>query len=231
MQHIGTWMRPRDGGAWEASFTQEWPAMGRRHQLSYTVPLQRLPDAVGGARGIGDVAIHYRFMWLGASGGPVAFAPRLSALLPTGDFHRGLGAPASGVQVNLPVSVTVSRRFVTHSNAGMTLVREGEGIGPTGAPPSAEPGTRSFNLGQSVIWLAAPRLNLMLELAWERTEARGAPGDADLEESLLLAPGLRWAHDFESGLQIVPGIAVPIGLGPSRDERSVFLYLSFEHGF
>jgi hypothetical protein len=32
-------------------------------------------------------------------------------------------------------------------------------------------------------------------------------------------------------LQIVPGLALPIGLGPIAGERGVFAYLSFEHPF
>jgi hypothetical protein len=35
--------------------------------------------------------------------------------------------------------------------------------------------------------------------------------------------------NFESGLQVVPGIGVPIGVGPSGGEYGVFLYLSLEH--
>ena len=225
VQHIATWTRPR-GGGWEASFTQEWPVMSRRHQLSYTIPVQQLADHAGGERGIGDVALNYRYMWLGVDGGQVAFAPRISALLASGDADRGLGAGAPGLQINLPVSVALSRRWVSHTNVGVTWV------GVPGGPylgPAPKP-TRGVSLGQSLIGLASPRLNLMIELAWERTEQPGVPGDDDLDESLYLAPGLRWAHDFASGLQIVPGVALPIGLGPSRG-NSVFLYLSFEHAF
>jgi len=36
---------------------------------------------------------------------------------------------------------------------------------------------------------------------------------------------------FKNGLQIVPGVAMPIGIGPSAGETGVFLYLSFEHPF
>ena len=43
--------------------------------------------------------------------------------------------------------------------------------------------------------------------------------------------GVRTAFDFASGMQIVPGLAFPIGVGPSRGERSVFVYLSLEHHF
>jgi len=39
------------------------------------------------------------------------------------------------------------------------------------------------------------------------------------------------AYNFENGLQIVPGIGVPIGIGPSSGEKGIFLYLSFEHPF
>jgi len=42
---------------------------------------------------------------------------------------------------------------------------------------------------------------------------------------------VRWSYDFDWGLQIVPGVAFPMGVGPSRHEKSVFLYLSFEHPF
>ena len=49
------------------------------------------------------------------------------------------------------------------------------------------------------------------------------------EESAFLNPGVRWAFDFESGLQIVPGLAYTIGLGPSDGDDALFLYLSLEH--
>ena len=72
-----------------------------------------------------------------------------------------------------------------------------------------------------MIYLAHPRFNLMLETLWTGGQSH----------SLLLSPGVRWAYNFPSGLQIVPGIAFPLGVGPSSGERGVFLYLSFEHPF
>jgi hypothetical protein len=42
---------------------------------------------------------------------------------------------------------------------------------------------------------------------------------------------LRFAIDFPSGLQIVPGLSFPIGMGPSQGDYGLFLYLSFEHPF
>lgn len=58
-----------------------------------------------------------------------------------------------------------------------------------------------------------------------------APGTTEPDQAVFVSPGVRWAHDFDSGLQIVPGIAVPLGLGPSHADRAVFFYLSFEHPF
>ena len=55
-QNIATWTRG-DEGHWDASFTQEWPAPGMTHQLSYSVPFA----GVGGHRGLGDVMINYRY--------------------------------------------------------------------------------------------------------------------------------------------------------------------------
>jgi hypothetical protein len=71
----------------------------------------------------------------------------------------------------------------------------------------------------------------MAELVWSRMQAVTGPDATEWEESLYLSPGVRWAHNFPSGLQIVPGVAVPIGIGPSRGDHGILLYLSFEHPF
>jgi hypothetical protein len=49
------------------------------------------------------------------------------------------------------------------------------------------------------------------------------------QSSLFINPGFRWVHNFKNGLQIVPGIAFPLGIGSSNGQRGVFLYISFEH--
>jgi hypothetical protein len=53
----------------------------------------------------------------------------------------------------------------------------------------------------------------------------------ETQYSAIVNPGIRWAHNFPSGLQIVPGVSFPIGFGPSNGSRGVFFYLSFEHPF
>lgn len=189
VQHISTLHLPR-GGGWAYSFTQEWPLWGQTHQGSFTVPV---------SGGLGDIALNYRHQ-LGGEG--VAWAPRLSVILPTGDETQGRGTGEVGFQVNLPVSALVAPSIVTHWNAGVTVT---PGIDAT-----------VYNAGASVIWLARPTFNVMLEVVWA---GGGTAGSGDV----IVNPGVRWAHNV-GRLQIVPGVAFP-------DGRDVFLYLSFEHPF
>ena len=71
----------------------------------------------------------------------------------------------------------------------------------------------------------------MLELLWLSTEQVIGAGRRTRDESLVLNPGARWAFDFPSGLQIVPGVAYTLGLDDGAGGDGLFLYLSFEHPF
>jgi hypothetical protein len=225
IQHISTFQPSLQGRGWGYTFTEEWPVGGQTHQASLTFALAGTPGEGGMATGIGDLALNYRWQALGDGDSVVALSPRATLLLPTGDASRGFGVGGAGVQVNLPLSVVLSRHLVTHVNVGGTYV-----------PSSARPGTgeraplTSFAAGQGLVWLAHPRLNLLVEALYTRADRFGRAG-AERTESLTLNPGLRAALDFASGLQVVPGVSVPIGIGPSRGELGVFLYLSFEHPF
>jgi hypothetical protein len=218
VQHINTFTRSR-GGDWLYTFTQEWPIGSMKHQFSYTFAALSLNRA----EGIGDLAINYRYQL--ANGARVSVAPRVSLLVPIGDWRRGLGAGGLGFQTNLPISVTVSKKIVTHWNAGATFVPRAKDV------LDEKAFTKGVNLGQSTIWLAHPRFNVMMETAWNRFESVIGRGRLASGYTLLLNPGVRWAYNFKSGLQIVPGVSFPIGVGPSLGSRSVFLYLSFEHPF
>jgi len=223
VQHISTFALQRDTRAWAYTFTQEWPLFSQRHQLSYTVPFVSTGRGMGS--GFGDVALNYRYQLADGARSGIAVAPRFSVLLPTGDERRGRGAGGSGLQVNLPVSVELTPQLVTHWNAGATFTPSARNdIGD-------EASTRSYNLGGSVIWLASSAFNVMLESVWARAETVIGPGERQAYRAFYVSPGVRGAIDFSSGLQIVPGFAVPIGIGPSSGDRQVFLYLSFEHPF
>ena len=219
VQHIGTFRRSPDA-SWVSTFTQEWPAPSQRHQLSYTVPVQ---FARGDGTGIGDVALNYRYQALGRDEDRLWLAPRLSLLVPTGSTRYGRGAGGPGVQVSLPLSVGVSPLLVTHWNAGATVSRARGAGGARGTPTS-------LNAGASAILLVSPNLNLMLEGLYERNETLSDLGGIVVEKRTTIVPGLRGAINLASGMQIVPGIGVPIS-GRSRDDRDLFLYFSVEHSF
>jgi hypothetical protein len=205
VQHIGTWLRAMRTAPWIFTFTQEWPLWGQAHQFSYSIPFQQ-GESPQRYSGFGDASINYRYQLLPADA-RVALSPRVSLLIPTGSEARDLGVGSFGAQLNLPVSARLGSSVVTHWNAGVTAI----------------PDITTYNFGGSAIWLASPVFNILCEVIWleQNTGAR----------SVVLNPGVRWAHNLASGLQIVPGVAYGIGLGPSRGEETLFLYLSFEHRF
>jgi len=59
----------------------------------------------------------------------------------------------------------------------------------------------------------------MIEMFFPSAQRVVATHKMDWSNTLLLSPGVRWAHNFKNGLQIVPGIAMPIGVGPSAGEK------------
>ncbi len=218
VQHISNFRRDR-AGDWLFTFTQEWPASSQRDQVSYTLPLQSA--GTGGA--LGDVALNYRRQLVGRGEQPMWFAPRLSVVFPTGSTRKGTGLGGPGLQLNLPLSVKLDRTLVTHWNAGATVTRaSADGVHAT---------LRSLTAAASAIWLVAPTFNLMLEGAWDRTEVLGDAAARAPENHFVLLPGMRGAINLSSGMQIVPGFGVPIGLGPSHGQRDLFFYLSIEHPF
>lgn len=223
VQHISAFALDRKTQSWAYTFTQEWPVFSQLHQLSYTIPLERPESRLG--TGFGDIALNYRYQMPTGRYAALAIAPRLSALVPTGAVARGRGAGGTGFQANLPVSVLLTKSIASHSNVGMTYTHRAENLA------GARSATRDFKIGQSLIWLARPTLNFMLEAAWDSAEEVIDAGRRERSRGLFLSPGVRGAMNLKSGLQIVPGIAVPIGIGPSRGERSMFFYLSFEHPF
>jgi hypothetical protein len=226
VQHISFFGRMWNSKDWTYSFTQEWPGLRNpKHQFSYTVLATRLGEFRGAGPGLGDLGLNYRYQLVGSGDTRVAFAPRLSLLLPTGDSRFGRGSGGAGIQTNLPLSVAVSKHLVTHWNAGATIIPRAKNEFDERARAIG------YNLGQSFIWLAHPRFNVMLETVWSGAESVVAPGQTQRSHSLLISPGVRWAHNLSNGLQIVPGVAVPMGVGPSAGDKGFVLYLSLEHPF
>ena len=226
VQHISTFTRFWNSKDWNYTFTQEWPVPGNeRHQLSYSVAAVHVGALPASGVGLGDVFLNYRYQLVGNADAQVAFSPRFSVILPTGDSTLGRGVGSFGVQTSLPLSVVISKKLVSHWNAGATFFpRARDASGDRGA-------TTGYNLGQSFIWLARTRFNLMLETVFASSQNVVAIRRTQWTNSLFMSPGIRWSYNFKHGLQIVPGIAVPIGAGPNAGEKAILLYLSFEHPF
>jgi len=224
VQHISFFTRAFEGGAWEYAFTQEWPAPGQKHQLSYTVI--GMDPGEGLSAGFGDLHINYRYQLLGSGETKMAFAPRVSLILPTGSVRRGRSDGGPGVEFNLPLSVQHSPFLVTHWNAGTTII-------PSAENELGEEADRfGYHFGQSFIWLAHSRFNVMLETLYDASQEIIAPDRTTWTREVFISPGFRWAHNLESGLQIVPGVAFPFGVGPdNRGDHGIIFYLSFEHPF
>jgi hypothetical protein len=222
VQHISNFTRYQQSKDWLYTFTQEWPVGGLQHQFSYTLPLAGMQASRDGGRGVGDILLNYRYQLVGDGDARIAVAPRLSLVLPTGDYRQLRGTGAVGYQFNLPVSAVLSDAFVTHWNLGATYTPGARDL------QGAKADTSSWLFGQSLVWLASPGMNALVEFVFNSGEVVTGPGRKERVDSFYINPGLRWAINFKSGLQIVPGIAVPIGVGPSRGERAIFLYLSFE---
>lgn len=225
VQHINTFSYYLDSRDWSYTFTQEWPVGGQRHQFSYTLTGVRPGAFSSRGPGVGDTLLNYRIQLIGSGDTRVAFAPRLSAILPSGDSGLGRGYGGAGVQTNLPLSVVLHPKLVSHWNAGTTYIPHARNVA------AEQSSAWSYNAGQSLIWLAHPRFNVMFETYYLSAQTVVAPDKTQWSRALFLNPGFRWAYNFSNGLQIVPGFAVPVGVGPSGGEKGLFFYLSFEHPF
>ncbi len=221
VQHISTFQGRRGSSDFDFAFTQEWPFRTIRHQLSYDIPITR----TGSRAGLGDISINYRYQLLGDGSTALAIAPRLTLILPTGDWQDAHGNGGTGAEVNLPVSYVISPALVTHFNLG------------AGGIPSARntigdrAGIFEWSAAQSAIVTLSSSIQPMLEIVYSRGAEVTAEDQTTTAESFVIAPGARAAFNFKSGLQVVPGFSMPLGVGPSKGERGFFLYLSFEHPF
>ena len=197
-----------------------------RHQLSYTLAALHAGALPGSGVGIGDVFFNYRYQLVGSGDTRVAFSPRLSLIFPTGDSTLGRGAGSFGVQTSLPLSVVLSKKLVSHWNAGATFFpRAQDASGDRAAYCRLQLWVRALSGWSTLDSMSCWKPCLPGRRLW--WPATGRSG----QTHSFLSPGVRWAYNFKNGLQIVPGIGVPLGVGPSAGERAVLLYLSFEHPF
>lgn len=234
VQNIFTWQWVRDvsGGKQDSlsfSFTQEWPIPAQTHQFSFVIPAEYLSSggvaAGGGLSGWGDVLLNYRYQALSEEDAGVAFAPRLSLILPTGDPGKGFGAGTAGYQFNLPFSKQL-QNFYVHLNTGMTFFPGAEAQRPEA---TLQEDLWGYHLGASFIWRTHESVNLLLEALLDRMDEFEGEGKQRVARALL-APGIRWGR-WLGRMQLVAGTAFPVGLTDQSDDFGVFFYLSLEFPF
>jgi len=222
VQHIQAFTRLWNSKTWAYTFTQEWPVPEHwRHQLSYTLAGAKAGENLD--RSFGDLLLNYRYQLTGSGETRLALSPRATLILPTGSVKKGSGYGGVGVQAVLPASYVLSRHFVSHYDVGGTVVPRARDASDDVAA------SYGYNATGSLIWLAHSRLNGMFETSWSSSHLVSRPNGTDVQNTLWLAPGVRGAFNFKSGLQIVPGFAYVTGVGPSSGDRGAFFYLSFEH--
>ena len=226
VQHINNFQRLWQSKTWVYSFTQEWPVdPAPKNQLSYTLVAAHSGDFPASGVGAGDIALNYRYQLAGNGDTRIAVAPRVSVLLPSGDSKFGRGAGGAGIQTNWAMSVVLNKQFTTHFNVGATITPHAKDeLGNSAA-------TYAYNLGHSLVWTMHPRFNAFVETVFNRGESVIGPRQTQWDSQVFVNPGIRWAYNFSSGLQIVPGISAPLGVGPSSGEKGIFFYLSFEHPY
>jgi hypothetical protein len=214
VQHISMFQRDKRTGDWTYSFTQEWPApWDPKHQLSYTVTGVN----AGAGAGLGDAELNWRYQVV--QNARIAFAPRVSISLPLGDADKGRGAGATALDVNMPVSISGGTHVTWHLNAGTF-------VGLT--RPDQTDRIALLRVAGSAVLLPYRRVNVLLEVISNRE--RLTPGS--WATTTTVSPGVRWAYNFSNGLQIVPGVALPVDLARDEDANwGVIGYLSFEHPF
>lgn len=207
------------------SFTQEWPFLSQKHQLSYTVGYSWLNG--NEVNGISDFMINYRYQLTGHDAF-ITFAPRFSVILPTGKEDKGLGNGVWGFQFNLPMSKRLSNAFACHANAGVTILPGVKSMDLSGIEQKNT--NLNINLGASIIWLPTKNFNIMLEGLHNIARVADENNQMITQNQTILSPGMRFAIDINN-LQIVPGLAVPITFQDGNSDTGLFFYLSFEHPF
>jgi len=205
------------------SFTQEWPAFGLKHQLSYTLQLYSFGKA--NVTGFGDIFINYRYQ-LSYKQNFITCAPRLSLIIPSGNHSKRLGDGSWGLQFNLPLSKRWTNQFINHVNIGTSYyfkVKQEE----VGYNKSL----MSYYAGLSSIWLISEKFNLMLECMSYLIANPDYDNKVFYTNETILAPAFRYAFDIKN-LQIVPGISVPFSFSKEAGNNiGIFFYLSFEHPY
>jgi hypothetical protein len=213
------------------SFTQEIPLTNGLHQFSYTLNYSSAPGLNGiSMSGFGDLYLSFRqkifneYQW-------AIVIPKFTLLIPTGKAIDELGTGGLGGAVSIAVTKRISKKIVTHYNAGYTLLVKSDLFKEVnGARVLAyERNLRSKSFGASVVWYPLDKLNFILEAIHNTEEEISGDGSITVAHENIINPGFRFCID-NGRMQIVPGFSMPIALSNkgTSSQTGLFFYLSFE---
>lgn len=213
----------KDPKTWSAVFTEEVTLGNEKHNVVFSIPAHLAGSASERSRGLGDLEVEYFYGLYGNNESRITVSPGVAVSLPTGDHHKELGSGAPGISFKIPVSILLTKRFATNSLVEATYTKSHRNS------ENEQASTLDYEIGQSFVWFAKPKLNVFVEALWERSQEVSGPDLKKNEHSFVISPAVRWAYEFKNGLTIAPGIAAPIGLGPSFGEHNIFFYITFAH--
>lgn len=208
--------------SWEYYFTQEWPVPDVTNQISYTIPVFDSGSS-GEQVGIGDVMLNYRYQALLRSN--MALAPRLSLILPTGSVDKGFGRDSVGIQAAIPYNIDMGRYWGATFNINGTFTPKSK------YPVGARANAYDFYMGGNLIFLPHSNINFIVEAVYYNTDWYDSNNSRYRQQTVLISPSFRFAIRFKNGFEIVPGLAAPIGMGPSNGQYGLLAYLSIEGPF
>ena len=196
VQHIFNAYYSADSGTrgWTFVFTQEWPVFSQNHQFSFTIPSFHNHNEGQRESGVGDMLLNYRYQALYEEEHGIAFAPRLSLIVPTGNRRTGTGNGVVGVQSSLPFSKKVSDHVALHANLGLTYYPQVRlPLDAPGNPLSERTSFLNYNLGASAVYAVTSRFHLMLEWLGLSQQSLDGNGNRSRAFSSILSPGIRTA--------------------------------------
>lgn len=138
-------------------------------------------------------------------------------------------------QSNLSMSIPIALRWIVHANVGLTYVDFGNAsiVDAFGSGNYRRSDYQwNHTAGGSAIYALDQNFHLMIEYVFNRSidYSSGYSTSRFTTDTGIINPGFRYAINLISGSQWVIGAGVPIGVMESnRDDRQLFIYLSFEH--
>ncbi|MBK5284928.1 MAG: hypothetical protein JJE25_05965 [Bacteroidia bacterium] len=216
VQHINMVNFNSDFSEFEYSFTQEWPLGGMKHQFSYSLPFQYFQRNFS----LQNVVLNYRYQLIHLK--KIYFAPRASLIFSLSGSDKNF---LTGTEVNLPLSYEISPKITLHVTEGANYISD------EFLTDSKAVNRSSYFFAGSVIYSPSSRFNILCEAVYNTATFRFHDEILERENTFILNPGLRGAIDFKSGLQVVPGISLPLQYSKNKTETSLLFYLSFEHPF